>query len=157
MDAADALGQPHAGASTLNLSETVTLVWAYWGVLMSHEHAFMVVGSELQAAGVERLAGSIALSKFHEMFPDQSNWSHRLLGRGGRSIGKLCEAVDYDGPVELLSMWACLFGDGELRRFSADWIHGRTIELRRAAQQFSQQHGLSPHPVILLRIVAQSS
>ena len=120
---------------------------------MSHDHA-ITVGSGMQAAGVERLAGSIALSKFHEMCPDQSNWSHRLLGRGGRSIAKLCEAVDYDGPVELLSMWACLFGDRELRRFSAGWIRGRTVELRTASRQFSQQYGFSPHPVILLRIVA---
>ena len=48
--------------------------------------------------------------------PDQGNHLQRLSDSlGVRSVPELANKLGYDGPFELLSMWACLFGAKQLR------------------------------------------
>ncbi len=50
-----------------------------------------------------------------ETVPDQGKHLKRLSeSLGVRSMPDLANKLGYDGPLELLSMWACLFGGKQL-------------------------------------------
>ena len=56
-----------------------------------------------------------AVEQHSHTVPDQSNHLQRLAkSLGVSSMPDLAGKLGYDGPLELLSMWACLFGSKQL-------------------------------------------
>ena len=52
-----------------------------------------------------------AVDKHSDTVPDQGKHLERFANLlGVRSMPELANRLGYDGPLELLSMWACLFG-----------------------------------------------
>ena len=56
-----------------------------------------------------------AVQQHSDMVPGQCNHLQRLAkSLGVSSMPDLAGKLGYDGPLELLSMWACLFGSKQL-------------------------------------------
>ena len=86
----------------------------------------------MRAAGIRSLVSLAVLSGRHfvslapyeqaelvkvhsETVPDQGKHLQRLSDSFGvHSMPDLANKLGYDGPLELLSMWACLFGGKQL-------------------------------------------
>jgi hypothetical protein len=93
----------------------------------------------LQGVGVKllRLAG-----------PDQSGWVSRMArvsgGKSRMTTGQMFHIVNYRGPPELFSMWACLCGTVDPKK-----VLGQERRLRSLCDAFHNTHGWRPHPVVL--------
>ena len=91
-------------------------------------------------------------------FPDQKQQVFPLLKSPGMSenmamaqdVQEILDTLGYDGPPELLHMYACFFADTEYKRLirSKDdqWIQRNLASLRRWAHAYRKEHGCFPHP-----------
>ena len=48
-------------------------------------------------------------------------------------------------------MFFCLFGDLEVLEYSVDFLDQHTITLQDELKKYVQDHGIVPHPVVLLK------
>jgi len=74
----------------------------------------------MRAHGHERLrVDGEHLNALWDCFPDTQSWMKRLRGRGVNTVRDFMRDLEYRAPVELLSMYACLFSDKAIAKLSA--------------------------------------
>ena len=70
-------------------------------------------------------------------------------------VAKCLARIKYQGPVELLSMWACLFGDpdaaGVVATKGLQWLLQNAEALKKVRRAYEQQHNITPHMAVLLK------
>lgn len=90
-----------------------------------------------------------SISRFSRMFPDESNWIRRLAAEvHAEYAGELFSKLQYVGPPELFSMFACLYLSTDVVAHADVWAGGveRFAEL---VAEYSRRHGQPPHPNVL--------
>jgi len=100
---------------------------------------------------------------FLPLFPDAKERLLSLLSPGNvstnqikaQSLSDALSNLNYTGPPELLSMWACLFGDPEAVGLIAvrgvAWLRIHVPFLQKARKEYERAHGISPHLAVLLK------
>ncbi len=106
--------------------------------------------SKMRHAGVRRLrmAGMTA-AQFQSMFSDQGAWIKRATSRAG--VKSALESLGYDGPPELYSMWACMFHDPSCHMHTGVLSEVKIVQARGLIKWYMDEHGMMPHPAILLQ------
>jgi len=107
--------------------------------------------------GVLRLAQPFgSVGAFGRSFPDQNKWLHKFSQHCKTDeINQLCKAIGYDGPLELLTMYMCLFAAKDLQRTSPSDVEQNQTKLSRALARFCAKHSLAPHPAVLCKSLLQ--
>ena len=59
----------------------------------------------------------------------------------------------FRGQPFLFSMWACIFADAAIQKFSAEALRGRRAEMVKFMHGYRKKHGLWPHPAVTVRAV----
>ena len=108
----------------------------------------------MAAAGVQRLRVRDAeVADLLQSWPDCNGHLARM-GEGQRYLQKVFDDLGYNGPPECFTMWCCLFNDRAVRRFleakPEGWLADRLQMLRKGAAKYRAEHGLWPHPAVLL-------
>ena len=106
--------------------------------------------SKMRHAGVRRLrmAGMTA-AQFQSMFPDQGAWIKHATSRAG--VKSALESLGYDGPPELYSMYACMFHDPSCHMHTDVLSEVKIVQARGLIKCYVDEHGMMPHPAILLQ------
>ena len=87
------------------------------------------------------------------VFPDHGDHL-RALARADERVSDVLRSMDYDGPVELFTMYCCMFAGKEVsaildaRSESLLWEH--CAALRRLRWQYSAKYNQEPHAAVLL-------
>ena len=97
-----------------------------------------------------RLEGGGRLSLLGEVFPDQKGLLGLIEGQT-QTTDKFIRRTKYGAPLELLTMWMCLFGTAEVMSVSTDELKRRVPELRALKRSFHADHGVIPHPAWLVK------
>ena len=95
----------------------------------------------------------VSLRDFSSMFPDSGNWILRLAPRTPYTVKGLFAKVGYRAHPVLFSCFACLFADAGVAKYSAEQILESLDRLKQGLGQYRSQHGIWPHPAILLQKV----
>ena len=67
-----------------------------------------------------------------------------------KDMTSLLQALQYDGPPELLSMWLCLLSDTTVGDISWDAMTDDEVaHLSERAKFYTERHGQPPHPAYL--------
>ena len=86
-----------------------------------------------------------------DAWPDQKlSWTTAVPGE--TSVKAIFRALKYDGPLELFTMFYCLFNAGGVERFDVDIVWKLRRELVRAREAYTKKHKLTPHPLVLLTL-----
>jgi len=118
----------------------------------------LLVG-RMRSKGIKRIkmpmAGQMSISVFQNMFPDERKWLTRFGWKDGQrtTLAGLFNRLGYTGPPELLSMWLCLLCNPAFDVISAKELELRKPALRAAMQQYRNDHGMWPHPLVLVKLV----
>jgi hypothetical protein len=109
---------------------------------------------EMRAAGISSLKvdSSMSAAEFAALLPDQSQWITALAGPGG-SLQNAMRACAYNGPLELFSMYACLFGDQAVLRQPLSFFQDNFDALVTEKAAYQARTGQQPHPAVLVRQV----
>ena len=83
-------------------------------------------------------------------FPEGNEWL-KTFREGVDNIGDLVETLHYHHGVEVLTMFFCLFGDAAVLEYRSDFIDQRTITLQHDLKKHVKDHGVVPHPAVLLK------
>ena len=110
-----------------------------------------------------RLDKNCTVLEFMTAFPDQRHWGQRfarsICSSKAATIDALFQAVRYDGPPELFSMFTCLFGDKQLNSAltakSPTWLSQQHGALTQALLNYRDEHGIVPHPAVLVLAAAR--
>ncbi len=89
---------------------------------------------------IEQLAG---------MAPDMKGWVSQMA-HGMATAAELFGELNYDGPAELFSMFACVFLSPDLQRHSEEWVWQHRLDLVRLCETLNRKYGLQPHLATLL-------
>ena len=84
-------------------------------------------------------------------FPDAKDWMD-LYSKGASSIHKLIKELNYKHGIELMTGFFCLFGDTDVLKYSPDYLEKHKDSLKGQLKKYVQEHGLNPHPAILLKV-----
>ena len=106
----------------------------------------------MRTAGIKQLKwkNDMQTSELRGMFPDQRQHLTRLFP-GVPSVKRIFKEVSYTGPVELFTMYTCLFCSDSLAPFAVDTIWAERKRLAHARLQYFAKHTLQPHPLTLLQ------
>ena len=85
-----------------------------------------------------------------DAFPDGNEWL-KTFREGIDNIGDLVDTLHYHHGVEVLTMLFCLFGDATVLEYRSDFIDQHTITLQHDLKKDFKDHGVVPHPAILLK------
>ncbi len=113
---------------------------------------------EMRASGIQRLTlrPNLSLEAFSKVFPDQSSWMAVLASSLQVSlVAALCRRLRYTGPVELLTMYACLFADAALQKYDADSLVRLAGSVRRVRNACELQNGYEGHPAVIVRAASE--
>ena len=102
-----------------------------------------------------KVSESDTLDLIKKAFPDSKDWLD-LYSKGASSVSELVLELNYKHGVELMTGFFCLFGDTEVLKYSVDYLKKHKDSLKRQLQTYIQEHGVSPHPAILLKEFAQT-
>ena len=109
-------------------------------------------GTRKVTAGADTLIADLAGA-----FPDQKKWLQKLAPPGAVKLSELTDVLCYDGPVELLTMYLCLFLGGGMDKFSPAWLDQHRAPLIRRREQYTASEGLPPHCFVLCSLEQQTS
>ena len=116
----------------------------------------------MQSYGVALKTEGLSVRQFIKCFPDEHKRLQPLLSdtglsehqNMGRSVVDAMKALRYTDDPELLSMHACLFScfsaQVVLRSKPAGWTTRNLKALREHMDKYMKQHGIWPHPAVLL-------
>ena len=109
--------------------------------------------------GIKRLASGegTLLSDLLGAFPDQKGWLQKLAPPGAHTVSELTESLNYDGPLELLTMYMCLFLGRGMKQFSPAWIDMHRAELIQKRELYAATHALPPHCFVLCSMVQKGA
>ena len=88
-------------------------------------------------------------ASLQQLGPDQGGWIPKLCSRSG-AVQSL-RSLGYSKAPEVFSMYACLFNDPQLASVCPASLRQRVAALRRRLSSYRQVHGVTPHPVVLLK------
>ena len=87
------------------------------------------------------------------MFPDHGN-DLRAIARTDERVSDVLRNMDYDGLVELFTMYCCMFAGKEVSAIldarSESWLREHCAALRRLRWQYSAKYNQEPHVAVLL-------
>lgn len=123
-------------------------------LVRAHLNAMMATG----CGGLRQLEldPQTTVVEFRLACPDQGEWLAEF-GSEFQSMQELQEALGYTGCPSLLSMHLCLFGDRVVQQYSSAWMKENVSLLRELRVKYQRQHGVNPHPAVLLQIAAVAS
>ena len=101
-----------------------------------------------------KVSKSDTLDLIKRAFPDAKDWLD-LYSKGTSSVRELVLELNYKHGVELMTGFFCLFGDTEVLKYSVDYLTMHKDSLKRHLEKYYQEHGVNPHPAILLKEFAQ--
>lgn len=113
----------------------------------------------MRSQGIKRLrmsrAGNMSVHVFQSMFPDERKWLTRFGWSNGQrtTLAGLFKRLGYKQPPELLSMWLCLLCSPAFDAFPAKELEKRKFALQAAMKQYHNDHGMWPHPLVLVKLV----
>ena len=89
------------------------------------------------------------VNRFSVSYPDMNCWLLRMAKfLQADNISMLKAKLQYDGPIELLSMWLCLYTaewDWNIDDLGAEDVSSWAARVRL----FNERHGQPPHPAAL--------
>ena len=87
------------------------------------------------------------------VFPDHGDHL-RALSRADERVSDVLRSMDYDGPVELFTMYCCMFAAKEVSAIldarGESWLRDHCAALRRLRRQYSAKYNQEPHVAVLL-------
>lgn len=106
--------------------------------------------SLMRHQNIKRLAWprNLKINQFAALFPDQKEHLVRIQ-QGHTLMADLVQQLKFDGPIELLTMYLCLFLSNHLSKCSPEWLREHRAELIRKRSLYQKKHGLAPHPIVL--------
>lgn len=111
--------------------------------------------AEMRVAGITSLdVGKVSLEEFSSLFPDQNKWIQVMAGKH-TGVESFFREMDYKGPAELFSMYACLFGDEVVQRTPLQVMRKHVDQLCSIKEAYAACFGMSPHPAVLVRELAE--
>jgi len=129
-------------AKAMGLHQLISLNYQWWWVVRAHLIA------KMRAHGVQRLciSGGEVDAESLRLFalPDQCKWI-TVWGKGA-SIQQLCAKLRYTGPPEYLSMYACVFNENSLMRYSEEDITDNAESIIAARRRSKRTWGWEGHP-----------
>jgi hypothetical protein len=113
-----------------------------------------------------RLAGKIELREFHNVsvkdftqaFPDMKKQALAMASGDGKALMvDVVDRVQYTGPIELFTMWCCLFQDSAVATVPTPWIQEHRDLISKICSQYCKEHCFPPHPGVLLEIARKDA
>ena len=87
------------------------------------------------------------------VFPDHGDHL-RAIARADERMSDVLRSMDYDGPVELFTMYCCMFAGKEVSAIldarGESWLRDHCAALRRLRWQYSAKYNQEPHAAVLL-------
>ena len=102
-----------------------------------------------------KISNSDSLELMKKAFPDAKDWLD-LYSKGASNVRELVLDLDYTHGIELMTALFCLFGDKEVLAYSVDFLKKHKDLLQRKLETYVQEHGMNPHPAILLKEFTKS-
>ena len=108
--------------------------------------------AQAHAAGVTKMAlpQGFTMDDLKSMAPDQAKHVDALR-QDVSSVTELFKRLEYDGPAELFSMYACLFLGKGSDAWDPEWVSQHMDQLIKFREQMSARDGMEPNPLILLQ------
>jgi hypothetical protein len=130
---------------TLNPTSDYSIPW----IIRSHAIA------EWRARGIDRceVPADFPIKDFVGCFPDMEGWvtklaqTHKII-----LLKKLLTLLDYSHPIELLTMYFCIFGETSLLDIHAEFLWRHAAALKALRQKLTQSTKVVPHPAVLLSV-----
>ena len=102
-----------------------------------------------------RVKQSDTMRDMLNVFPDHGDHL-RALARADEHVADVMRDIGYDGPVELFTMYCCMFAAKEVSAILRDrpeaWLREHRAALRRLRSQYAAKHGQQPNVAVLLSI-----
>ena len=107
---------------------------------------------EMQAQRIDKLAfkRSDSLELISQAFPDANDWLS-MFGSGMNNLGGFLDALSFKHGIEMLTMCFCLFGDVDVLQYNVGYLEDNKIALQNALKKYEREHGIVPHPYVLLK------
>ena len=84
--------------------------------------------------------------------PDQTRWlPHWMKSLKTKSLQQLVTKMNYDGPVELFSCFACIFGDSALEGLAPQQLAQAASRIQQVRASTRRLHGWEGNPVLIVR------
>ena len=102
----------------------------------------------MHQVGVTRLGGAseVGVSQFAKSFPDANAWFGRLPERGGAAnLKAFFESLDYDGPPEVFSMFACILLGRDFE-VTPEWLMENESELQASMRKLRKSDAIYQVP-----------
>ena len=114
---------------------------------------------EMRAAGISSLKVDPGASarEFARSLPDQSQWVRAMAGGASGTLQAAMRACQHDGPAELFSMYARLFGDNAVLKLPVEFFRDNVRALIAEQQAYKALHGQQPHPAVLVQRVLRAT
>jgi len=89
------------------------------------------------------------------MFPDHGNHL-QAIAHADESVSVVVRDIGYDGPIELLTMYCCMFAVKEVSAIldvrGESWLRDHRAALRRLRRRYAAKYNQQPHAAVLLSI-----
>lgn len=130
---------------TLNPTSDYSIPW----IIRSHAIA------EWRARGIDRceVPADFPVKDFVGCFPDMERWVTKLAQTYKITLlTKLLTLLEYSHPIELLTMYFCIFGETSLLDIPAEFLWRHTAALKALRRKLTQSTKVVPHPAVLLAV-----
>jgi len=102
-----------------------------------------------------QLRDGLTVTEFGSAFPDQKCWLHKF-GKH-TTVQALFDAVGYDGPPELFTMYACNFGARLVQHCPIQFLEKHEHMFAEQRTQYAAEHGQQPHPAVLVQLCLKAA
>ena len=111
---------------------------------------------DMRTANLKRLQWDqdLTVGDLGHAFPDQKG--HLLRLAVGTKVADLVNELGYDGPIELLTMYLCLFLGKGMSKYSPEWLQKHRSELITAREVYGHKHQQAPHCNVLCKTVSST-
>ena len=80
----------------------------------------------------------------------------RAIARTDESVSDVVREIEYDGPIELLTMYCCMFAAKEVSAIldarGESWLRDLRAALRRLRRRYAAKYNQQPHAAVVLSI-----
>lgn len=143
---AEALSSATTSAAAIGLHSTIRQEYSWPWLVRTQLFAL------LRSSGVRKLTiAKLTSDQLATMNPDMHQHVDDLAEHSLMAADVL-KSAKYDGPPELFSMYCCLFLSSP-DKFDPEDVRANRAALIRAREEFTEEHGIPPHPVLLLEAV----
>lgn len=143
---AEELSSATASAAAIGLRSTIKQEYSWPWLVRTQLFAM------LRSSGVRKLTtANLTSDQLATMNPDMHQHVEDLAEHSLMAADVL-KSVKYDGPPELFSMYCCLFISSP-EKFDPKAVRSSRAALIQAREKFTEEHGIPPHPLLLLEAV----